>query len=481
MKNRNYIAFAEIRNSTGGRMVFTAGAYGLRGHRSGENRKGDKSTRDALARILGAGEKALRESLDRNGIILPKNWGSSGLVHSVDGGMPWHGWHQVEEGIFEMAARRAGWMKAMAALIDERPLLFKRMITRIIKSPERGMNSPTNEGSWSVINFLTGDSVERWRSPGHAIRVMVRAIRRAKEILAPWEVQSIPWKVVVGEMVRGWKGKGPKRPHKVARSLVLNTLLTITGVYGHGASGKLDITSFRGFRLKAWRRLTLGQKRFCQTELLSGVAFKDIIIPVQSVEDGVPFLRGKETKIQGHTLVDGWIVDPIGRSGRHVNLKPSTLVVSPRGRTYHIGYTVHQMVRYQEVTLVFGTTFGYSYGGDTFHSPIENHPRKVQKTEVFWRRYFLRLALQAWRSQDREMKAEGVELPTDRSVLVFIQDSLDAGNCSSGTHAFAYERGWQGREFVPAHWLMQVRDWRARNAMNVALRRHNRAAMEAAS
>jgi len=463
-KNLRYLSIREVALEDEGDKVFTAGAFGLRGHRCGVNRKGDASTRDAIARILADGETMLRQALVKHNIALPTNWGGAALVHDVDGGMSWSGWRKVDGKVFETAARRAGWMREMATLIGEHPEFFRKMVSRVAKTPSRGMNSRANQGSWNIIRFLTGESMERWCTPGHAFRTISTSIWKAKWILAPWEIESIPWVVVVNELSRK---RGAKRSHKIAKHLAKGTLNHNVFVGGSSAYHEpLDLEFFRGFRPSVWKNFSPAIREYFRQNMAKKICFRSITVPEQTIEDGVVFLReGVINQIKGYSLVEGYTSSSEGRGCR---LQPATMVVSPGGRTYHISNTAVDLAG-KEISLSAGT----SWDGwlENFYSPLETAPRVVKHDYMFWWRYFVRLAHHAWRKQDEGAKASGLELPKNCTVLVFVQDSLDAGNCEVGTEAFVERSGWYGRKFVPVQWLISSREQRAVNTAKAALRR----------
>ncbi|MBP9701974.1 MAG: hypothetical protein KBD47_03290 [Candidatus Pacebacteria bacterium] len=461
MKNSvRYISIREIALQDDGDKVFVAGAFG----HCGVNRKGDTSTRDAIARILADGEALLRHALTTYNISLPTNWGGAALVHDVDGGMSWFGWRKVDGKVFETAARRAGWMREMAVLIAEHPEFFRKMVVRVAKSPSRGMNSPANKGAWDVVRFLTGASLERWRTPGHAMRTISKAIWKARWILAPWEIESVPWVVVLDELSLQ---RGAKRSNKIAKRLAKGTLNHNVFTGGSSTySEPLDLEFFRGFRPSTWKNFTPAVREYFRQNMAKKICFRDITVPEQTTEDGVVFLReGVINQIKGYSLVEGYTSSSEGRGCR---LEPATLVVSPSGRTYHISNTAAGFAG-KEVSLSAGNS--WSGWGDHFSSPLETSTRVVKHDYMFWWRYFIRLAHHAWRRQDVEAKASGLEVPKNCTVLVFVQDSLDAGNCEAGTGAFVERSGWHGRKFVPVKWLINSREQRAVNTAKAALRR----------
>jgi hypothetical protein len=89
----------------------------------------------------------------------------------------------------------------------------------------------------------------------------------------------------------------------------------------------------------------------------------------------------------------------------------------------------------------------------------------------YWQRLAVRMAQVAWRIQDSNLEIEGLKVPSDCTVLVFVKDSVAAGNCETGSLAFAQTNGWGERKFVPAQWLVN-KESRAKAAAKVALARY---------
>lgn len=185
---------------------------------------------------------------------------------------------------------RTGWTKAFAAMIEEHPLLFGRIFRGIFKDPNRGIESPYNEGCDTFRRFATGMAMERWRTPGQALRVMSKAIKRAKEILAGFEVTSVPWELVIAEVARR---KGPKRSHKLGRKLALVTLCHIVELHNSPHARRspsepnFDKASeafplFKGFTFAKWRKMNHLEQNYVRKNMDEGRPFSGIG-PIQTL------------------------------------------------------------------------------------------------------------------------------------------------------------------------------------------------------
>ncbi len=446
----------------------TPGAFAKTG-RGGVSLRGDKSTRDALARILGEGETALRAALKNLSAnpVLPANWGGSQLVHQVDGGQSWKGWFSVKPEIFEEAARRKGWMTAIGELIAEHPGFFSRALKKLSPCSSRGMNSPCNNAH-GIVGFITGDSLERWRTPGRAFRAISHGIRRAKEILAGFNITNVPWAVVMDQLAAP---KGPQRGHKIGQRLALATLEYFTGVKTFNRS--IAFFQFKGFRHDAWRAMSEEAREFYRMKMRETLPFHLIVLPHVREDDGVKMFVLSESTVRQHQVMEGYVVETYTRKGRRYfqGLRKQTLVKSALGRTFHLPWCPSEMPGEVSVSSSPHQQWGgggYYYNG-TLSVPFGHEVSGVVKaTPRYWQRFTTRFAEQAWRVQDAVLKAEGLELPTDRTILVWLEDSYAAGNCSAGTSAFAQANGWGGRKFVPLQWLLD-KEPRARAAARVAL------------
>ncbi len=378
------------------------------------NKRGDSSTRRAIERLLSSGERKIREQLKAHEITFPTNWGGDRLVHTVDGGQSWHGWRTLEPEIFEDAARRGGWMKAMGELIHEHPHWFKAMAKAVAKSPERGIGSPRNKGAYSLSQFFTGDSVARWKTPGRAYRAVSHGIRRAKEILSGFEISHIPWKVVVDEL--GAK-RGPTRGNKLGQRFALQTLSHITGVPVKNRATSFE--QFKGFRYSAWLELDPGYRAFYRTKLEEGCLLEKIPSPRQRVDDEVTLIYNTEpTIVSGHRVLEGITGSSSTPNQRKwEEVWKMTLVVSPDGRTFHLDWcpsTLHnQPVRIEKINASVYSLNGYTRwpSGYTMYTPMSDNweIKTVTRTERYWQRFAIRIAQKAWAIEDSEKKKRALQ------------------------------------------------------------------------
>jgi hypothetical protein len=459
------------------RPVRQHGAFGKGGRRpcgAWRNSRGDTSTRDALSRILRSGEKPLKEALaalKRRPIfegavpapILPSNWGA--CPSQFVGSMSWFGWHSVPAKDMERCARTGGWMKAMAEIVQEHPAWFRRAAEALAKAPLRGVGSPHNKCD-SLIAFLTGSSMERWETPGRAYRAISSGIRRAKEILGPFNITTVPWAVVMNELAAL---RGPKRGNKLGQRLALRTLAHFTGVQLE----KFRATEFvrwRGFRHDAWRQMAPEVQEFFRLKMREGQHFNQIILPPMREDDLVKMFVINSVTLRGHEVTEGYIASVYRR---RCCLRKQTVVKNlANARTYHLEWLPSE----QPKEAVLETWAGYAYSKVTLMTlevirPKADAGKKIGGSAKYWQRYAIRLAGEAWATQDREAKANGFELPLNSTVLAYVEDSYCAGNCEAGTAVFMAANGWSNRRFVPVQWLLNKESPRARAAARVALRK----------
>ena len=115
-----------------------------------------------------------------------------------------------------------------------------------------------------------------------------------------------------------------------------------------------------------------------------------------------------------------------------------------------------------------------SPSNESYHSLS---PRKVERycvtlqawVEVDPARAALEEAIRAFKQRRKAEHEAG--LPRNVTVLVTREDSWAAGNCRPGTARFASDRGWDGRWYVPAEWLVRTGDRLAANAVKTAARK----------
>ncbi len=94
-------------------------------------------------------------------------------------------------------------------------------------------------------------------------------------------------------------------------------------------------------------------------------------------------------------------------------------------------------------------------------------------------------AIAAWKKQRKAKIAAGEERRKAHAIseleasiaegnvfcpIIYRKDSFAAGNCEPGTEAFAVKHGWGDKAFIPAQWLRNSTELRARNTYNVAVK-----------
>jgi hypothetical protein len=118
------------------------------------------------------------------------------------------------------------------------------------------------------------------------------------------------------------------------------------------------------------------------------------------------------------------------------------VVLSPRGESYHIeDYNNWRFARVWS-----------NAKGDWIQVPVAKRALKE--------------AIKAF--EQRRLAAKEAGLPNNVTVLVYRQDSYEAGNCRPGTEDFLRRQGWENRRYVPAQWLLESHNALARNAALIA-------------
>lgn len=114
--------------------------------------------------------------------------------------------------------------------------------------------------------------------------------------------------------------------------------------------------------------------------------------------------------------------------------------------------------------------------GRTYHDSPHNYFYECD--EVWKYKHLIKEAVEAWKEQANLAKAEADLIGflkgelTGAAPLFTVSDSINAGNCQSGTETFAWKMGWGQKLFVPGVWLIpHLNQWRVRN---VAIKRFQR-------
>lgn len=304
-------------------------------------------------------------------------------------------------------ARFAGWIRAAETL----PAL-KRFIQRT-QSPN-GVNSPrTKCDLWKVA--------ERYPSPGNLNRKIERIRWRAEQVLKPWGLH-VSRDAIAETIEHG--------PRSIGKAAIFVAALTIE-------------------QYASWRDVNLGYRyairnyRVARTYLIRA--------------------RGLRETIAAPPEWRGWAGLRV-RSEEYPDLR-AAIAAAPDVLTwdYSDGFkTAVDMKRLLNMhSISVMPYYAKNAGGILIRSGnlsyhFSHYGPSPSLKEIL---DGIRVALRAWKAQRAAAKLSAMKwsdlLPSDRTVLVYIQDSLDAGNCLPGTRNFAAQHGWAGRELVPAEWLVK--------------------------
>ncbi len=395
------------------------------------------------------------------GIAFPANW----PVEHPWYGMPWRkNFTRME--LVETAARASGWLNTIAECPEQSPALIRVMGQTV---SFRGAGSPCHSFRlWRVI--------DRHPSPHECERVVRRTRAHANEMLRAYGVRVSASALAECLTMRF---ASPRRAARHAAALTVQHHLNHHQIgewaYPHQPRHDWDVLiAARG--LARFLAIDPARRHFVQAQegsLLERLAKMDAAGLVEDSTDGVTgWLDLSSARVvHGITVTELWTA----HSQRAYHL------VRRGERTWHNNNPQGESsraarVRYQRDYRWWAHL--YSLTGMGFTNSWPACP--VCDEDIPAERVSARLALEAWAKQDEQRRRDEenrlrnrpLEMPTDRSVLVYLQDSLDSGNCLPGSEAFAQQHGWQGRRFVPAQWLIETGDQRARNAAMLALRRH---------
>lgn len=216
----------------------------------------------------------------------------------------WWCWRLIEPSIhqeeLEMAARFAGWLKALTYLregVEPEPVapryanMAYSAVLRLIAAgqSERGLHSP-------YTAYTADDLFAAWPSPGRLNRVALRVRREARQILAEYGFTGAePSWVNTGRALLQHH-----RPRRAAQALA-----ALTMVYGGGGYPSYDqIKPARRWALEVLTRLSLGKQPYDERRFA----------------DGSRAWRQRHqiaTKGGGYRWVPAWIVVP-AEGGRYV-------------------------------------------------------------------------------------------------------------------------------------------------------------------
>lgn len=163
------------------------------------------------------------------------------------------------------------------------------------------------------------------------------------------------------------------------------------------------------------------------------------VASIEATEDGIPSFGPVEPALEKggfRVWKQTW------NATKPFRREAGWLVTSPSNESYH-ALTPREVTRYCP----------------TLQAWVEIDPARAALEE----------AIRAFKQRRKAESEAG--LPRNVTVLVTREDSWEAGNCRPGTTWFAADRGWDGRWYVPAEWLVRSGDRLAANAAKVAARK----------
>ena len=369
----------------------------------------DRSGLDAIAGV------AIADFERETGVSLPHNL-------AIHGPYVWASWSRrypldsKGERIIDETARFCGWIRSAAKF----PILVKLMekTTSI-----NGVNSPyTKLDVWAIAKHQP--------SPGRAGRFLTKVRRRANQILKGYGLR-VSWEALGNVMQYG----SVKNVGKQARYAAAYTVKQFVEI-GKNSLGYFEEYPETGILIKArGLKNLLEAPRAIQRWAFDCVktgefsCFREALANtdrlVEDSTDGVSLLLDPTTKqiFHGITTVVGW-----NDEGQTCWLVKSDVL------TYHSYAWVDQ------------------------------------------RKDAVKSAVEAWKQQ-RQLEAENREFlqrlqPTDHCPLVYIEDSLNAGNCLPGTESWMYQNGLSGKKFVGVHVLIKhIGNSRVRRVLQVVAER----------
>lgn len=359
-------------------------------------------------------EKAIADFEEKTEVQLPYNLATHGPY-------VWASWNRRfplnEEGkaIVEQTARFCGWIRAATNF----PILV-RLFERTTST--RGVNSPH-----TVVDIW--EFVKRHPSPGRTARRLAQIKRRANQILEAYGLQ-VSWEALGNVRGLGNIGKAARK----AAGYTVRTFLFRKIAYLSAEKDSQVLIMARG--LKELKALNHNCALQCWA--------------VDRVNAG-EFGCFREALENSYRLTEDHT------DGVHLLLDPD------RTEIYHGIKSVRGWDREGRAQLFLTT------GHRSFHS-LYWFDLKMARKE----------AISAWKKQRKieEVNREFLKtlLPTDRSFLVFINDSLDAGNCRPGTENWMRQNGLAGKLFVGVPALIKhINDIRVRRVLQVVADRINNA------
>ncbi|GEM_PF-3595092 len=345
---------------------------------------------------------------ERTGLILPHNL----AVHGPWVGHP-NGYKLYEgdrfdsapaEEMVSIAARFASWLKIIA---DQKLVGLQRLLEKNLSS--RGMNSPrTKIDPYRLLRV--------WSSPHTAEKMFWKSYKRAWQILKPFGLAP-SWKAV-GQVMTNWHSYRVGKMAFIIAARTVNQILSLKVNREFTGKSIKILEKSRGigqfvndgdYAILAWAvdRIETGEFS-CIREAIANAGRLE-----WDKTDGVglwidPSLTKEIHRVE---VIHGW-----DRQGWFYFL----LRQKGTGRSYHF-------------------------------RPWKHTAREAVK-----------FAIGEWHKQVRaERKKRNilkVLQPKNASVLVWIQDSLDSGNCYIGTRAWSERNGFNGAMFAPAEKLLKFAD-----------------------
>jgi hypothetical protein len=305
--------------------------------------------------------------------------------------------------------RFGGWIRAAATLRGCRKIIEKTQSSRGINSGR------TTVDLWTLV--------QNNPSPGGFEEKVWKVRRRANQVLKPYGI-SVSW-ASIGQVLQG----GCRNIGKAARRAVEKTVQNYLSYYTYEANYRPYGNMDRCFFLKAGRGLAElkshpdAVQRWAVGRTIAG-EFESIRDALQNANrltqdntDGVEMYLDSATREEIHRVevFKGWMADQSGKFGQQ--------------KTQHLFRQVH-------TDRTYHLELGYMSERDG-----------------------VKEAIKAWRRQ-AELERKNKEIfsvlqPKNASVLVWFEDSLDSGNCESGTRAWAEANGFNGDMFVSAEKLLK--------------------------
>jgi hypothetical protein len=330
-------------------------------------------------------------------------------LHGPYVGLSWGRKYRLEgkhASIVEDVARFCGWLRAATT---------SPSLVRVIKenTTPNGMGSPyTTVNPWELA--------KRHPSPGRAGRFLVQVRRRANQILKPYGLQ-VSW-VALGDMMLRGSIRNVGKAAKLAAAGTIKHFLN-----GGGKRKRLPFSS-------ATKSLEILIKARGLRELIQ--APRPVMCwAVDRVEAG-EFSCFREALTSASRLIEDQ-TDGV------------SLIVDPLSATSVHGIKVTKgWAENGSQTWLLKTAGGQSYHAESWYDDDDRSRRQA-----------IQAALSAWGKQ-KKLERENREFlrklqPHDRSVLVYFEDSLSAGNCRPGTESWMSSHGLSGKKFVGVHVLLK--------------------------